>query len=336
MSRRCLRPGAAGLVQEDPGADLLVTDADGAVSPSLACALDRRQTLRVEGFAHNDVLLADTSMHYVEAGTGQPVVFLHGNPTSSYLWRSVLAAADLGRRRAIAVDLIGMGESGKPTIAYRFADHVDHIEAFLDALALHDIVLVGHDWGVAISLEYLRRHPSRVAAVVFMEGHLWPLPDWSSFDPIFQRLRVPGVGEHIVLEENFFLDSLLPAATRRPLDAAELEVYRRPYPTPASRLPLLQWAREIPIAGEPADTAAIMAEAWAAFMASEVPKLLLHGGVGVVLTTDKVAKCRAELPALTVVDLGDAGHFLPEDRPAKLAAALSRWLGSWDLISRLQ
>ena len=131
-----------------------------------------------------------------------------------------------------------------------------------------------------------------------------------------------------MLEENFFLDTLLPVATRRPLAAADLEAYRRPFPTPASRLPLLQWARQIPIAGQPARTATLMAQAWAAFTASPVPKLLLHGGAGVVLTADKVVVCRAELPALTVADIGDAGHFLPEDRPAELAAALSAWLAN--------
>ncbi len=282
----------------------------------------------MKGFVHHDVALAGTSMHYLEAGAGQPVMFLHGNPTSSYLWRSVLGYADLGSRRAIAVDLIGMGDSGKPPIEYHLAEHVDHVGALLDALALDDVVLVGHDWGVAIALEYVRRHPSRIAAVAFMEGHLRPLPDWSGIDPIFHRIRTPGVGERLVLEENFFLDSLLPAATRRPLTPADLATYRRPYPTPQSRRPLLQWARQIPIAGEPASAAAQMARSWAAFTASRVPKLLLHGREGVVLTADKIAMCQAELPALAVADLGDAGHFLPEDRPAELAAALSTWLAN--------
>lgn len=265
-------------------------------------------------------------MHYVEVGAGQPVVFLHGNPTSSYLWRAVLDQADLGPRRAVAVDLIGMGRSGKPPIDYTLADHAEHVAALLDALALDDMVLVGHDWGVAIALDYLRRHPSRVTAVAFMEGHLRPLPDWSGIDRVFRDIRTPGVGERMVLEENFFVDTLLPAATRRPLSPTDLAAYRRPYPTPQSRRPLLQWARQIPIAGEPQGAAAIMDRSWAAFTASRVPKLLLHGGSGVVLTADKIAMCRAALPALTVADLGDAGHFLPEDRPTELAAALSTWL----------
>ncbi|MEV4516787.1 alpha/beta fold hydrolase [Dactylosporangium sp. NPDC049525] len=215
-------------------------------------------------------------------------------------------------------------------LGYHLADHVAHLEAFLAALDLHDIVFVAHDWGVALALEYLRRHPKRVAAVAFMEGHLRPLPDWSDFDAggreLFQRLRTPGAGEQLVLEENLFLDVVLPTATRRPLDATDLAEYRRPYPTPRSRLPLLQWTREIPIGGEPARTATSMAGAWANLVASPVPKLLIHGGAGVVLGADKVTMCRSELSDLTVVDAGDAGHFLPEDRPHAVAAALSSWL----------
>ncbi len=285
--------------------------------------------------ARRDTPVAGTSMHHLDSGgAGQPVVFLHGNPTSSHLWRHVLAHADLGPRRTVAVDLIGMGRSGRPPIGYHLADHVTYVEALLSALDLRDVVFVAHDWGVAIAFEYLRRHPARVAAVAFMEGHLRPLPDWSSFDTggrdRFQRLRTPGAGEQLVLEENFFLDTLLPSATRRPLDAVDLEEYRRPYPTPASRLPLLQWTREIPIAGHPPAAAALMTGAWSHLTASPAPKLLLHGGAGVVLTHDKVAMCRSELPALTVTDVGDAGHFLPEDRPAEVATALSSWFAALD------
>jgi haloalkane dehalogenase len=278
----------------------------------------------VDGFVAQEVPVLGTSMHVVAAGTGPPVVFLHGNPTSSYLWRTVLAAADLGPRRAIAVDLIGMGRSGKPPIAYTLRQQVDHVEAVLDVLAGGEIVLVGHDWGAAIALEWLRRHPGRAAGVAFMEGHLRPRPDWTGIDDVFRRLRTPEVGERLALEENFLLEVLLPAATR--LRPADLAVYRRPYPTPASRRPLLAWTRQIPIAGEPPETVADMAAAWTAFAASPAPKLLIHGGPGVVVTPDEVARCRAELPNLTVTDVGPAGHFLPEDRPIEVAAALSAWL----------
>jgi haloalkane dehalogenase len=281
-------------------------------------------------FFRRDVAVAGTHLHCLDSGGGRPVVFLHGNPTSSHLWRSVLAHTDFGPRRAVAVDLVGMGRSGKPPIDYHLADHVDHVEAFVEALDLRDITFVAHDWGVAIALAYLRRHPARVAAVAFMEAHLRPLDDWSDFDDggreVFQRLRTSGDGEQMVLDGNFFLDVVLPSATRRPLSAADLEEYRRPYPTPSSRRPLLQWAREIPIGGDPARNEHLMAGSWAHFAASDIPKLLLHGGAGVVLTAAKVRMCRAELSRLRVVDVGDAGHFLPEDRPVEIAAALSAWL----------
>ena len=137
-------------------------------------------------------------MHYQDLGSGPPTVFLHGNPTSSFLWRRVLPALPASAGRLIAVDLIGMGRSGKPAIGYRLADHVRYLEAFIDALGLTGVTLVAHDWGVAISLDYLRRHPDRVRALAFMEGHVRPLSGWDDFDPggraIFADLRTPGLG----------------------------------------------------------------------------------------------------------------------------------------------
>lgn len=282
--------------------------------------------------AHRDVSVAGTSMHYVESGAGRPVVFVHGNPTSSYLWRDVLPAVHRHGRRLIAVDLIGMGASGKPAIGYRLADHIDHLVALLDELALDDVIFVAHDWGVAICLEYLRRHPDRVAAVAFMEGHLRPLGGWDAFDPggraVFQQLRTAGVGERMVLEENFFIETVLASATLRPLPPADLDEYRRPYPDPQTRRPLLQWAREIPIGGQPAGSAGILAGAWDNLCTSPLPKLLVHGRPGAVVTASTVAMCRNAMANLSVADVGAAGHFLPEDRPAAVAAALSAWIDS--------
>jgi haloalkane dehalogenase len=281
---------------------------------------------------HRDAAVAGSSMHYVEAGAGRPVVFLHGNPTSSYLWRDVLPAVHRHGRRLIAVDLIGMGASGKPTIGYRLTDHIDHLAALLDALTLDDVIFVAHDWGVAICLEYLRRHPDRVAAVAFMEGHLRPLAGWDAFDPggraVFQQLRTAGAGERMVLEENFFIETVLASATLRPLSPADLDEYRRPYPDPQARRPLLQWAREIPIGGQPAGSAKILADAWDNLCISPVPKLLVHGRPGAVVTAATVAMCRSTIANLSVADVGEAGHFLPEDRPAAVAAALSAWIDS--------
>jgi haloalkane dehalogenase len=264
-------------------------------------------------------------LRHVVSGSGRPVVLLHGNPTSSYLWRHVLPALP---GRLIALDLVGMGGSEKPPIGYRLADHISYVSAFLDALDLSDLVLVGHDWGVAIALSCVRDRPDRVAGVAFMEGHLRPLSGWDRIDPVFRDLRAPGTGERMVLGENFFIETLLPAACPS-LTPADLDVYRRPFPTPESRRPILQWAREIPIAGSPADNVRILDAAWDHLCGSAVPKLLVHGDPGAIVTADVVAMCRDSLSHLTVADVGPGGHFLPEDAPVGVAAALAGWLSGF-------
>lgn len=275
------------------------------------------------------VKVLGTTMTSTERGSGRPVLFLHGNPTSSYLWRHVLDRLPEDIGRLVAIDLVGMGASGKPALDYTLADHLAHVEGYADAQGLDDLVLVGHDWGVALSLALLHRRPDLVRAVALMEGHLHPLTGWDALDEggrtLFRTLRGPD-GERQVLEENFLVETLLPAGMHRTLTEEELAVYRAPYPDPASRRPLLQWAREIPVAGEPAGTVALMAQAWEHATTSAVPKLLVHGTPGVVVGADLVAECRASLPALTVVDAGPSSHFLPEDRPAEVAAALAAWL----------
>ncbi|TNM70332.1 haloalkane dehalogenase [Streptomyces sp. NP160] len=272
-------------------------------------------------------------MAYREAGRGpRTVVLLHGNPTSSWLWRHVLAraaAVDTGTRW-VAPDLIGMGASAKPDLAWTFEDHAAHLDAFVEALGLDDVVLVGHDWGVALALDHLRRHRDRVRAVAFMEGHLRPLAGWEDFDDggrdLFQQLRTPGVGERMVLEEDFFLRTLLPAALVRSLTDDELAAYRTPYPDAASRRPLLAWARHVPVGGEPAAVATAMRAALEHLRTSPVPKVLLHAAPGVLVTDRTVAWCREHLSGLDVVDVGGpAGHFLPEDRPWQVAEALVSW-----------
>jgi haloalkane dehalogenase len=241
------------------------------------------------------------------------------------------AAGEDAGCRWVALDLIGMGGSGKPELDYRLVDHIAYVDAFVEALGLSNLVLVGHDWGVAIAVDRLRRRAGDVRAVAFMEGHLRPLPGWDSFDAggrqLFQQLRTPRTGEQLVLEENFFLDTLLPAALTRALIPTELGVYQAPYVTPASRRPLLQWAREIPVGGEPADVARLMAAAVSHLQAVTTPTLLVHGEPGVLVTEDTVDWCRRHLANLTVCSVGGpAGHFLPEDRPDEVADALLAWV----------
>lgn len=284
--------------------------------------------------ALRNVPVLGSTMAYREVGAGPAVLLLHGNPTSSSLWRHVLrraAAGDGAGCRWIALDLIGMGSSGKPDIDYRLVDHVAFVDAFIRVLGLSDLVLVGHDWGVAIALDRLRRHPGDVRAVAMMEGHLRPLASWDAFDEggrqLFQQLRAPGTGERMVLEENFFLDTLLPAGLVTAISPTQLAAYRSPYPDAASRRPLLRWAREIPVAGEPADVHELMTAAGEHLQGTTAPTLLIHGGAGVLVNADTVAWCRSHLRHLTVYDVGEpAGHFLPEDRPDEVADALLGWV----------
>lgn len=270
-------------------------------------------------------------LRYVEVGDGDPVLFLHGNPTSSYLWRNVIGEVARAGRRCIALDLIGMGGSGKPALDYRLVDHLEFVEAFIEALGLSDLTLVGHDWGAVIALDHARRFRDRVRGVAFLEGHLRPINRWSDLDEgsrdLFQRLRTPGIGEQLIIQENFFVEEVLPAGILRTLSQEELDAYRTPYRDPAARLPVWRWPQEIPIEGVPADVAAIVAANQMVLADPDLPKLLLHATPGAVIGPAEVAWCREHGQALTIVDLGPGTHFLPEDRPGEIAAALSDWLG---------
>jgi haloalkane dehalogenase len=280
--------------------------------------------------------LLDSEMHYRETGAGRPFVFLHGNPTSSYLWRNVLPGVG-DPAWCLAPDLIGMGDSGKPDIDYRFADHARYLDAWFDQLELEGVVLIGHDWGGALAFDWARRHPDRVSAVAFLETILRPMT-WDAFPesgrPIFDALRTPGRGEQMVLEENLFIEQALPGAIRGGLAEADHNVYRAPYPTVESRRPLLQWPREMPLGGEPADVVERV-EAYDRWLADsrDVPKLLLtfDPGQGIMVGPELVAWCENNVAALEAEHCGVAGHHAPEDRPGPISAAISGWADRHEL-----
>jgi haloalkane dehalogenase len=279
-------------------------------------------------------------MTYREAGAGPTVVFLHGNPTSSRVWRDVLPHV-AERARCLAPDLIGMGDSGKPDIAYRFADHARYLEAWFDVLALRDVVLVGYDWGGALAMDWAARHPDRTRGLVLFETFLRPL-EWQEWSPqgaeLFRALRTPGVGEQMVLEANQFLARSLSNGIARPLDDAERTAFYAPYPDAASRRPLLQWPREIPIAGEPADVTAIVTryDTWLA-SSPAVPKLLLTFDSPAGLQPSPtgspamLAWARANITALEITALGPAAHHAPEDQPHEIGKTIAAWLERHEL-----
>lgn len=283
--------------------------------------------------------ILESTMFHRDIGAGQPFVFLHGNPTSSHVWRNVVANLGLPVR-SLAPDLIGMGESGKPDIAYRFADHAHYLDTWFDALALDQVVLVGHDWGGALAMDWAARHPDRVRGLVLMETILRPMT-WDDFPgphrARYEALRAPGSGEAKVLDENFFIEQALKLTVRSGLAAEDHDIYRRPYPTRDSRRPLLAWPREMPIEGEPADTIARI-EAYDAWLASSpsVPKLLLafDGPEGTLMIGPRMIEwARANMAALDIEACGPAAHVCPEDQPQAIARAIAGWTDRHRLVS---
>ncbi len=284
-------------------------------------------------FEKRSVAVKDSTMAYVDVGTGPTVLFLHGNPTSSYLWRNIIPYVT-DTHRAVAVDLIGMGASGKPDIAYTFADHAAYLDAFIEALELKDVTLVIHDWGSALGMRYARLNEDNVKGLVFMEAIVPPALPAPSYEAMgestgnmFRTLRTPGVGEEMVLENNFFVEVVLPQrGILRDLSEAEMDAYRAPFPTPESRRPTLQWPREIPIAGEPAATTADVMANGAWLTTTDMPKLYFYAEPGALNPAPVVAAFEATLSNLETVFVGPGIHFIQEDNPHAIGAALADWL----------
>lgn len=270
----------------------------------------------------------DSDMAYVDTGSGDPVVFLHGNPTSSYLWRNVIPRVAQAHR-CLAPDLIGMGDSGQnPAGSYRFVDHACYLDAWFEALGLtRNVTLVVHDWGSALGFYWAHRHPERVKALAYMEAVVQPLR-WATWPEaarqIFQALRSTA-GEEMVLQKNTFVERILPASVLRKLSDEEMAVYRRPYlEAGESRRPTLTWPRQIPIDGEPADVTRIV-DAYAAWLArSDIPKLFVNADPGAILTGQQREFCRSWPNQTEVTVRGN--HFVQEDSPAEIAQAIVEFL----------
>jgi len=269
-------------------------------------------------------------MAYHETGVGDSVVFLHGNPTSSYLWRNVIPHV-AGQARCIVPDLIGMGDSDKLALngpeAYRFVEHRRYLDGLLEALALGDrVTLVVHDWGSALGFDWANRHRGRVAGIVYMEAIVCPMTweEWpDAATPIFEALRSEA-GEEMVMEKNLFVEAILPGSILRDLSDEEMAEYRRPFLSPEHRRPTLTWPREIPLAGEPADVVEIVADYAAWLASSEVPKLFINADPGAILGGAQREFCRT-WPNQTEVQVAGS-HFIQEDSPHEIGQAIADWL----------
>ncbi len=274
------------------------------------------------------VTVLDTEMSYIDTGEGAPIVFLHGNPTSSYLWRNVIPhVAGLGR--CLAPDLVGMGDSGKPPHdSYRFVDHARYLDAWFDKLEITtNVTLVGHDWGSALGFYWAYRHQDRVRGIAYMEAIVRPLiwEEWSEVSRgWFQALRSPA-GEEIILQKNVFVERMLPGTVLRRLTEEEMAVYRRPYLEPGeSRRPTLTWPRELPVNGEPADVVKIV-DQYAEWLATgDVPKLFVNADPGGILVGAQREFCRSWPNQQEVTVKGV--HFIQEDSPAEIGKAIAAFL----------
>ncbi|MFC0114301.1 haloalkane dehalogenase [Kibdelosporangium aridum] len=275
------------------------------------------------------VEVLDSTMYYEETGTGLPMVFLHGNPSSSHLWRNVLPAVDLPHR-LLAPDLIGMGRSGKPDLAYRFDDHARYLDAWFEQLGLDDVVLVGHDWGGALAFDWAARHPEKVRGVAFFETIMRPL-SWSELGEAprarAELMRGPQ-GEEMALGTNFFVETAFTKGVLNPLSEEELQAYLAPFPTRESRRPILTWARSSPLDGDPADVVERV-EAYGKWLAAsvDVPKLLLtfEGSPTLLIKPEMAEWCAANVASLETVHCGPAGHHATEDQPEAIATAITGW-----------
>jgi len=278
-------------------------------------------------FESRYIEILGSKLHYIEEGSGDPILFLHGNPTSSYLWRNIIPyVSSFGR--CIAPDLIGMGKSDKPDINYRFFDHYRYIEEFIDKMKLQNITMVLHDWGSGIGFHYAMKNQDNIKGLAFMEAILGTA-DWKDFPTefkmAFKMFRTPGVGWFMISAMNVFVEKILPEAIIRDLSEEEMIHYRAPFKKVKDRLPVRVWPMEIPIEGKPSDVHRVVEEYHQKLQTSAVPKLLFYAHPGGIVRSDLVEWCRENLKNLDTVDLGEGIHYLQEDHPHEIGRELAVW-----------
>jgi haloalkane dehalogenase len=273
------------------------------------------------------VSVLDTEISFVDVGEGLPIVFLHGNPTSSYLWRNVIPHT-LTLGRCVAPDLVGMGRSGSsPANGYRFVDHARYLDEWFAKLNLNRrVILVLHDWGSALGFHWAHRHSNAVRAIVYMESIVRPR-QWEDFpagrDAMFRAFR-SAQGEHLILDENAFIEVVMPMSILRSMSEKEMDVYREPFRERDSRLPMLAWPRELPIDGEPPDVVAIVNDYGAWLAGNSIPKLLIAGDPGAMLIGRAREFCETWSCQQKVTVPGI--HYLQEDSPVEIGAAIAHFI----------
>ena len=268
-----------------------------------------------------------SKMHYVDVGKGDPILFLHGNPTSSYLWRNVIPYLE-PHARCIAPDLIGMGKSDKPDIGYKFANHYKYVEEFIKKLGLKNVTLVIHDWGSGLGFHYANVHHDNIKAIAFMEAMCKPL-EWNELPPServgFRMMRWPIIGWFMISVANMFVNGILPRLISRKLTKEEFDHYAAPYPTIASRKPVRVWPREVPINGSPKHTHDLISNYGKWLTETDIPKLFFYAHPGAIIRDDAVKYAKNNFSNLTSIDIGEGIHFVQEDNPHMIGEEIAKW-----------
>lgn len=270
-------------------------------------------------------------LHYVESGGGQVFLFLHGNPTSSYLWRNVMPYVE-PHGRVIAVDNIGFGKSAKPALDYTYQTHARFIDAFIDVMQLKNVILVVHDWGSVLGLDYARRRPDMVRGVVFMEAIIPPafpmrnLEALGGPDGLFARFRQPESGRRLLMQQNVFIEQLLAqGALTRTISDEEVAAYREPFPDAQSRFPIYVWPNELPIADEPARNVEVVEAIGEWLKSSTTPKLLQYVSPGAIISPTTAEWMARHYPNLETQFVGYGAHYIQEDNPEAIGRGIADW-----------
>jgi len=277
-------------------------------------------------FESNFIEVDGFKIHYVDQGSGEPILFLHGNPTSSYLWRNIIPYLT-AKGRCLAPDLIGMGKSDKPDIDYLFFDHVKFIEGFIERMNLKNITLVMHDWGSAIGFHYAMSQENNIKGLAFME-FIRPM-SWDDFPTraieLFKAFRTPEVGWDLLVNKNAFIEQVLPLSIVRQLSEEEMNRYREPFQKINDRKPIWRWHNEIPIEGEPVAVVKAVETYHAKLLQSDLPKLMFYADPGALISPSMAQWYEQHLKNLKSVNIGAGSHYLQEDNPHLIGAELVNW-----------
>lgn len=299
------------------------------IIPMMAPSVDHEENISPDfNYKSQFMSINGEKIHYVDEGQGDVVILVHGNPTSSYLWRNIIPTLSK-THRVIALDLIGMGKSSKPDIAYTLQDHTKYFRSFVKRLKVENVTLVLHDWGGGIGLDYARKNPQNVKRIVMIEAVTNPIT-WDDADMVstymFKMFRDQEDGDELLIEDNYFVEKMLPMMIGRKLSKKEHDYYKKPYLKKSARKPVRVWPQEIPIEGTPKRNLSDIGKNYKYLKTSSVPIMFIHGDPGIIYTEDTIKKFKKEIPRAKFFFIGEGLHYIQETKPRKISKAISKFI----------